>query len=121
MNEGQRNGDGTVSLVRPYTLVRGRTHVRQVFDLVTFVMSLAASVQGRSGVEPEHETVLQLCRSPVSVSELTSRTGLPLGVVRVLLGDLLELGAIRVSQPSRGDGRPSTGLIREVLAGLQAL
>jgi hypothetical protein len=122
MNRDEWTDDPAVALVRPYAMVRGRTHSRHsVFDLVTFVMSMVASVRDWQYAEPEHETVLDLCRAPLSVSELVSRTGLPIGVLRVLLGDLLDMGAIRVSRPSRGDGRPSVGLIKEVLAGLRAL
>jgi hypothetical protein len=122
MNRDEWNDDPAVALVRPYAMVRGRTHSRHsVFDLVTFVMSMVASVRDWQYAEPEHEAVLDLCRAPLSVSELVSRTGLPIGVIRVLLGDLLDMGAIRVSRPARGDGRPSVGLIKEVLAGLRAL
>ncbi|MGW2278227.1 DUF742 domain-containing protein [Streptomyces sp. NPDC001770] len=122
MTEDTWAGDGTVALVRPYTMVRGRTHVHHhVFDLVTFVKSLTTSVQEWHGTEPEHETLLELCRIPISVSEIISHTRLPLGVVRVLLGDLLDLRTIQVSKPYQEDGRPSVSLIREVLTGLQAL
>ncbi|CAM5596394.1 MULTISPECIES: DUF742 domain-containing protein [Streptomyces] len=122
MKRNEWSDDGTVALVRPYAMVRGRTHSRHnIFDLVTFVMSVVASIRDWQYVEPEHEAVLELCREPLSVSELVSRTGLPLGVVRVLLGDLLDMGAIRVSNSSHSDGRPGVDLIREVLAGLRAL
>lgn len=122
MTESIWAGDGSVALVRPYTMVRGRTHVHHhVFDLVTFVKSITTSVQEWHGTEPEHETLLRLCRSPISVSEIISHTRLPLGVVRVLLGDLLDLRTIQVSKPYEDDGRPSPSLIREVLTGLQAL
>ncbi|WP_338017474.1 DUF742 domain-containing protein [Streptomyces adustus] len=43
---------------------------------------------------------------------------LPTGVVRVLLGDLLDMGAIKVRERVE---RPSVQLIREVLTGLRAL
>ncbi|MGI5255469.1 DUF742 domain-containing protein [Actinacidiphila glaucinigra] len=106
-------------LVRPYALVRGRTRVRNdVFDLVAFVVALVDTLHGWMHVEPEHTRLLTLCRSPVSVSELSAGVNLPIGVVRVLLGDLLDMGAIKVREPVE---RPSVQLIREVLTGLRAL
>src|SRR5258707_518212 len=52
---------------------------------------------GRLG--PEHKSLLSLCRSPVTVADLASEIDLPLGVVRVLLGDLREGGLISVVGP----------------------
>ncbi|WP_344549292.1 DUF742 domain-containing protein [Actinomadura fulvescens] len=58
---------------------------------------------------------------PQSVADVAGPPGLPVGVVRVLLGDLLEQGLIDVQQP-----RPDTDLLdvtmyQGVLAGLRAL
>ncbi|WP_329295780.1 DUF742 domain-containing protein [Streptomyces sp. NBC_01455] len=106
-------------LVRPYALVRGRTRARQdVFDLVAFVVAMVETLNGWIYTEPEHAILLGLCRQPISVSELSASTNLPIGVVRVLLGDLLDMGAIRVREPME---RPNAQLIREVLVGLRAL
>ncbi|MFC5201777.1 DUF742 domain-containing protein [Streptomyces kaempferi] len=106
-------------LVRPYALVRGRTRARQdVFDLVAFVVAMVDTLHGWVRTEPEHATLLALCRLPISVSELSAGANLPIGVVRVLLGDLLDMGAIRVREPVE---RPTAQLIKEVLVGLQAL
>jgi hypothetical protein len=119
---GEWTGDGSVSLVRPYAMVRGRTHVRHnVFDLAAFVVSLVVTLRTYQDVMPEHQQLVDLCRRPVSVGELVAHVGLPLGVVRVLLGDLLDMGVIRVGGEDWPSGRPSTDLIREVLAGLHAL
>ncbi|WP_308188994.1 DUF742 domain-containing protein [Streptacidiphilus sp. ASG 303] len=109
-------------LVRPYAMVRGRTRSRQeVFDLVAFVVAAVDTLYGWVNVEPEHSALLSLCRRPLSVGELSARTDLPVGVVRVLLGDLLDMGAIRLREPAYAGGRPSLDLIREVLDGLRAL
>jgi hypothetical protein len=114
-------------VVRPYAMVRGRTRARQdVFDLVAFVVATVDSLDGwQDGWqerEPEHQAILALCRRPRSVAEVAASLSLPVGVVRVLLGDLLELEAIRVREPvAAATGRPSLRVIREVLDGLRAL
>ncbi len=110
-------------VVRPYAMVRGRTRARQdVFDLVAFVVATVDSLDGWQEREPEHQAILALCRRPRSVAEVAASLSLPVGVVRVLLGDLLELEAIRVREPvAAAAGRPSLRVIREVLDGLRAL
>jgi hypothetical protein len=119
--ESWSNGEA-VALVRPYTLVRGRTLAhRGTFDLVTYVVAVVQSLHAWDGVEPEHGRLLTLCQHPQSVSELTARMRLPLGVVRILLGDLLDMDAIQISRPLHADGRPDIPVIQEVLDGLRAL
>ena len=68
----------------------------------------------------EHRLLLNHCLRPVTVVDLASDIDLPVGVVRVLLSDLSECGALKVLATPRG---PVTNerLLREVLDGLQAL
>jgi hypothetical protein len=72
------------------------------------------------GLAPEHLWLLSLCRLPVAVADLASDTDLPLGVVRVLLGDLRDRGLIVVAEPGT---QPSSeeDVLRSVLDGLRAL
>jgi hypothetical protein len=73
------------------------------------------------GLSPEHRRILNLCRRPATVADVASDTGLPVGVIRVLLADLIQQSRIRVL-PGRSAGqKPSAQLLREVLHGLRAL
>ncbi|MFF7264589.1 DUF742 domain-containing protein [Streptomyces sp. NPDC008159] len=114
-------------LVRPYAMTGGRTApgpsgVR--FDLIALV-SLhigAPDVDGDTSLGPEHRTLIELCRTETqSVAELAAGADLPVGVVRVLLGDLLELGHVTVSRPVPPAQLPDERILREVIAGLRAL
>jgi hypothetical protein len=61
-----------------------------------------------------------MCGSPVAVADLASETGLPLGVVQILLSDLHQQGMISLVRPARehiGD----EDVLRKVLDGLRAL
>ena len=69
---------------------------------------------------PEHRQILTLCHRPVSIVDLTSEIDLPLGVVRVLLGDLAGAGMLRII-PSRKERIPDQRLLRMVLDGLESL
>jgi hypothetical protein len=71
---------------------------------------------------PRHETLLSVCaRGPLSLAELAATTGLPVGVVRILLGDLRRRGHVSVrSQDSFVPSRPAA-LLSEVIDGIRAL
>jgi len=71
-------------------------------------------------LNPEHRRILSCCVQPITVVDLASDTDLPVGVVRVLLSDLTQWGAITVLSAPRGRVTDER-LLREVLHGLQAL
>ena len=108
-------------IVRPYAMVRGRTRNEGYwFDLVAFVVAVD-TVDNRMDMQPEHRAILVLCRSPRPVGEVAAQMNLPVGVVRVLLGDLFTARAIRVRQPDDPAARPSIRILKEVPEGLRAL
>ncbi|MET9592946.1 DUF742 domain-containing protein [Streptomyces sp. NPDC006516] len=114
-------------LVRPYAVTGGRTEpgpsgVR--FDLIALVAADDGGPDGHQGalLGPEHRALLALCRDETqSVAELSADADLPVGVVRVLLGDLLEAGCVRVSRPVPPAQLPDERILREVIDGLRAL
>ncbi|MGW7368399.1 DUF742 domain-containing protein [Streptomyces sp. NPDC054841] len=114
-------------LVRPYAMTGGRTRpgpgaVR--FDLIALVDAAADAVDraAESLLGPEHRALLELCRTETqSVAELAAHCDLPVGVVRVLLGDLLEAGHVTVSRPVPPAQLPDERILREVIEGLRAL
>ncbi|MEU3830218.1 DUF742 domain-containing protein [Streptomyces sp. NPDC029080] len=125
---GSRWYDGEAGpMVRPYAMTGGRTRpgpdgVR--FDLIALVtLDLAAPVlDDGTALGPEHRTLIDLCRPETqSVAELAADADLPVGVVRVLLGDLLELGCVTVSRPVPPAQLPDERILREVIEGLRAL
>ncbi|WP_031079463.1 DUF742 domain-containing protein [Streptomyces sp. NRRL S-118] len=115
-------------LVRPYAMTGGRTKpgpstVR--FDLIALVVvddDPPDAAAGASLLGPEHRALLTLCRAETqSVAELAADADLPVGVVRVLLGDLLEAGYVAVSRPVPPAQLPDERILREVVDGLRAL
>ena len=111
-------------VVRPYALTGGRTEPAggEVLDLIAIVVASGRPAQpaDQRGLSPEHRRILTLCQRPATVADVASDTGLPLGVIRVLLSDLSQHGMIRVLVTPRG---PVTNerLLRDVLDGLHAL
>ncbi|HEX2312815.1 MAG TPA: DUF742 domain-containing protein [Thermomonospora sp.] len=131
-------------LVRPYVVTGGRTApTRGHIDAAAQVVALGDPPAGeeRRGLTPEHWEILRLCRTPLSVAEIAAafgrpahpadprpfgptpgaeHPGPPLGVIRVLLGDLLDEGHVTVEQPT--DPKVADlNLYREILVGLRAL
>ncbi|MEV5979535.1 DUF742 domain-containing protein [Streptomyces sp. NPDC052114] len=114
-------------LVRPYAMTGGRTRpgpsgVR--FDLIALV-ALDGSAPGPNddtGLGPEHRALIESCRAETqSVAELAADADLPVGVVRVLLGDLLDMGCVTVRRPVPPAQLPDEMILREVIDGLRAL
>ncbi|MFG2134040.1 DUF742 domain-containing protein [Streptomyces sp. NPDC048751] len=114
-------------LVRPYAMTGGRTKPGPTgvrFDLIALVTldPAAPAVDDDLALGPEHRALIDLCRTETqSVAELAAGADLPVGVVRVLIGDLLELGRVTVSRPVPPAQLPDERILREVIEGLRAL
>ncbi|MFF9815641.1 DUF742 domain-containing protein [Streptomyces sp. NPDC014006] len=113
-------------LVRPYAMTGGRTRPGPSgvpFDLIALVtLDPAGPGPDDAPLGPEHGALIDLCRIETqSVAELAAGADLPVGVVRVLLGDLLELGCVTVHRPVPPAQLPDERILREVIAGLRAL
>ncbi|MFG2123190.1 DUF742 domain-containing protein [Streptomyces sp. NPDC048710] len=126
--QGSQWYDGEAGpLVRPYAMTGGRTQPGPTgvrFDLIALVTldPAAPAVDDDTLLGPEHRALVDLCRIETqSVAELAADADLPVGVVRVLLGDLLELGCVAVSRPVPPAHLPDERILREVIEGLRAL
>jgi hypothetical protein len=110
-------------VIRPYALTRGRTrHSGAAFDLVSTVIATHARVADPIALAPEHVAVLHVVQRPTTVVDIASDVDLPLGVVRILLGDLRELGLIAIRAPVPMKARQvDKNTLREVLHGLRGL
>jgi hypothetical protein len=109
-------------VVRHYAMTSGRTRPRRgEFDLITLIMATRSPTQLDIGLQPELATIIRLCQSPVSVAELSTRLDLPTGIVRVLLGDLLDRGYIRARSPAPAAQLPTERVFKAVLDGLRSL
>ncbi|WP_395106748.1 DUF742 domain-containing protein [Actinomadura sp. SCN-SB] len=123
--------DAAGPVVRPYALTGGRTdYDAEVLDLVALITTEEEPPDDPEGVgpaargwvpAPEHEMILELCRTPLSVVEIASELELALGVVRVLLGDLLDRELVRVRRPAPVAQFPSERVLKEVIDGIRAL
>jgi hypothetical protein len=120
--------DDAGPVVRPYAMTRGRTsHAAEGrLDLIALVIAESRSADEDADADrtlsPEHLDIVELCREqPMSVAELAADLDLPVGVVRVLIGDVLEAGLVHITRPVPPAELPDAGLLRDVIDGLRAL
>lgn len=110
------------SIVRAYAWTGGRTRSNIDLEIETLVSANDQSRQSAGILQAEHQRVVELCHSPRSVAEVAALMRLPLGVVKVLLGDMAERGLVDVHQTaSAGGDTPDLGLMERVLSGLRRL
>lgn len=111
-----------VAAVRPYAWTGGRT--RPVYDLAVEAL-VSTTDYGRDVAaltSVEHRSVAALCREPRSVAEVAALLSLPLGVARVVLGDMADIGLVAVHRTASSDGDvPDIALMERVLSGLRRL
>ncbi|GAA3685232.1 DUF742 domain-containing protein [Nonomuraea antimicrobica] len=110
-------------VVRPYAVARGRTRsASSEVDLLATVVPTGVPAPAKAELSAQHRRLLTgLAGQGRPVAELAGELGLPVGVVRVLLGDLLEHGLVTVRPPRDKAAAPSESLLREVINGLRAL
>ena len=108
-------------LVRPYAVTGGRTRPRYQLAIEALVSTTDRGQYESGGLIPEHRQICELCREVRSVAEVAAYIGVPLGVARVLVGDMAEVGLVRVHQPGNVEGKPDVALLKRVLSGLRKL
>lgn len=109
--------------VRPYTLTGGRTrplHDDLPIESLVDAQTPSSEIRGT----PERATIVEMTTvGLLSIAELSAYLHLPLGVVRVLVGDLAEEGVVIVHRPSETVADPASNLevLESVLNGISAL
>jgi hypothetical protein len=112
-------------VVRPYAMTRGRTTspAQHRLDLIALVVAerQADDHEADQTLSPEHVDIVGLCSTPQSVAELAAGLDLPIGVVRVLIGDLVDEEMVHVTRPVPPAELPDESILRDVINGLRAL
>lgn len=112
------------SLVRPYARTGGRTKPVRDLDLEALVRTTLSGKEASTSpwLTPEHTTIIELCSGTVSVAEIAARLAVPLGVARVIIADMVDLGLVEVMKTSAAEGdERDPDFLRRVLSGLQRL
>jgi DNA-directed RNA polymerase specialized sigma24 family protein len=110
-----------VALVRSYLMTGGR--VAPSMELA-FEALLSTTARGLTALETlafERQAIVRLCRfEPQSVAEVSAKLGVPIGVVRVLAGDLASESLLDV-QAATENVADDVSLILRLIEGVRAL
>jgi Protein of unknown function (DUF742) len=110
------------TVVRPYVLTRGRTSSSLgVFALHAPILALITTDQLGRNATPEDRKIIELCQTPTSVAEVSARLSTPVGVLRVLVGDLVEARMVTVREVENRADHRDVRLLERLLEGIRAL
>lgn len=104
--------------VPPYAVTGGRTRV----DVdIPFEALVRTTVRGRENMQLvafERRDILKLAQNPIAVAELSAHLRLPIGAIRVLVGDLSVEGHVQTKAMTV---KADTALLERVRDGLRRL
>ncbi|MGF1596756.1 MAG: DUF742 domain-containing protein [Acidimicrobiales bacterium] len=97
--DGSDDDEPAARFVRPFALTGGRTRNAVVdVDVAAVVCQLPSSTGVPPATGPIEREIWRLSAGRLSVAELSARLDLPLGVVRVLVGDLVDGAAVELGE-----------------------
>lgn len=111
--------DTSGPLVRPYALTAGRTRARvkvAIESLIVTIQEVTAADRGR-----DWQRIAWLCNAPHSLAEVAARLHVPLGVARVIVGDMAEQGVVEIHNTALTYDDEGTMQLGRVLRGLRRL
>jgi hypothetical protein len=110
------------AIVRPYAWTRGRTKSTMDLRIEALVTTSELGEDIEALTQTEHRSVAALCSEPRSVAEIATLLHVPLGVAKVLLGDMANLGLVIVHKTATGGANKAHLMLMErVLSGLRRL
>jgi Protein of unknown function (DUF742) len=110
------------AIVRPYAWTRGRTKSSLDLRIEALVTTSELGEDIEALTQTEHRSVAALCTEPRSVAEIATLLHVPLGVAKVLLGDMADLGLVIVHKTATGGANKAHLMLMErVLSGLRRL
>ena len=111
------------SVARPYTITRGRTRPvnNEEIEVEALVWTTPMAASSTNMANVHWRGVADLCQEVMSLAEVAARLGVPIGVARVLIGDMAEAGLVHLQRPRRASNHPDIGLLERVLYGLHQL
>ena len=106
---------------RPYTLTGGRTRAQIDLPIEVSVETLNGEIDWAPG--DVRTVIVGMCSDRQSIAEISSYAVQPIGVIRVLVGDLVESGYLRVHATLTDSSSVSERrrLIERTLSGLRSL
>lgn len=109
--------------IRPHALTGGRVRSSANVALEAIVRLSERGAVAGDGLAAERRQICFLCTEPPSIAEVSAHLKLPLGVVRVIVGDMVTKGLLDCNGSAgvRDDDSRDLRFLEGVLDALQAL
>jgi hypothetical protein len=107
--------------VRPYAMTGGRTRPTHDDLEVEALVSTTSVGEPTPKLTVEQRAIAALCHDLLSIAEVSAQLRLPLGVIRVLVGDMADEHLVIVYRPGHAGDRPDRALLERVLYGLHTI
>jgi Protein of unknown function (DUF742) len=107
--------------VRPYAMTGGRTRPTHDALAIETLVSTTSTVDLTPKLTVEQQAIAVLCHDLLSIAEVSAKLHLPLGVVRILVGDMADEHLVTVHRPTHAGDRPDLALLERVLYGLHSI
>ena len=104
--------------VRPYAMTAGRTRPTHDDLEIEALVSTTSIGEQTPKLTVEQRAIAALCHDILSIAEVSARLHLPLGVIRVLVGDMADGHLVMVYRPAKAGDRADLALLERVLYGL---
>ena len=121
MTPGERRNHDRV--VPVYAFTGGRTRAAgQDLPLEAVVTATGRSLASGGALQMESRAIVEMCARPKSLAEIGAALRVPVGVARVLVGDLANGGYLEVHlrRTADGDGGPGHAILGRLLDGLRS-
>jgi hypothetical protein len=110
----------TESIVRPFIVTGGRTRpTDERLRVETLVTATPAALSAPLGFERRH--IVEICQRPLSIAEIANSLGVPIGVARVVIADLIAERHVTVQDHLGLNEYPSLSLLERIRDGVRAL
>ena len=121
MSPGGR--DPADRVVPVYAFTGGRTRAAgQELPLEAVATATGLAPAAGASLQMESRAIVEMCARPRSLAEIGAALRVPVGVARVLVGDLANGGYLEVHLPrtAAGDGGPGHEILGRLLDGLRS-
>jgi hypothetical protein len=120
---GRANDDPRGALVRPYAVTRGRTEPTQAIAIEALLETTNRGAQEARYTDRDRRRIVTMCgERPQSLAEVAAHLGLPLGVARVVVADMVGDGLLVLHDVGdQGDFSERIDVLERVLIGLHRL
>lgn len=114
----EQSGGRSRFRVPPYAVTGGRTRVDVDIPFEALVRTTQRGLENMQMVAFERRDILRLAESPIAVAEISAHLRLPIGAIRVLVGDLSVEGHVQTKAMTV---KADTALLERVRDGLRRL